>query len=124
MFGRKTCLYCTRKHVSCARRIWAELPRHADQEDDPHLEDFLAELDEAEAQVKNKYPQVAERLHGIRKLFDELDIWCFNEIWIEAAFDVDEDLVKILFELRELRQMERLGEAEVKAAAKVKNKTK
>lgn len=106
---RKPCPFCCRKHLASARRTLWELEYHADDEEDPHLENLIGDLEHAEQQAP--WAQIADRIRAIKLIFDKESIWCYADFaaWQEKHADqnLDRQLVSIMMELRELAIQER-----------------
>lgn len=108
---RKGCPYCSRKHLAAARRTLWELEHHADDPEDPHLEIFIGELEHAEVQLRQLYPQVAERVRRLKLIFDQNDIWTGEELskYLEVSqIDMDRELVIAMMDLRECVKAEKI----------------
>ena len=99
---RKSCPYCTRKHLASARRTLWELENHGDDREDPHLEILIGDLEHAEQQ--SPYPQLTQRIRAIKLVFDDHDIWDVKSLqeFCATGYDFDAEIVRCIMELREL----------------------
>ena len=110
LVSREACPFCTRKHLAAARRFLWELPNHADDYNDPHLEGLIGELEHAEMQCP--YDQVAQKIRKVKLFFDENAIWCGQDLVYlseetDELPDLDALLVEAMMELREIARQER-----------------